>query len=218
MSAKRQDGTMTDASRLALEHLRDASQFQWYVIPMFAFVVYIYAVEIERRSWSLVLAGLTVSAIDWCLEIVNALVLHGTGTSAVWTEVGPTALQIFVGLNIETFFMFAAMGIVFGKMLPRDRAMRILGVPNRWFLVLANSIFCVFIEVLLNRGGYLVWHYAWWSLPNVALVVIFGYAPYFIATYYVMDVESMRRKIAVPAVLWGVNVLATAIFVGIGWI
>jgi len=42
----------------ALSILRDGSQFQWYVIPLFALVVYVYAVEIERQNWSLVFAGL----------------------------------------------------------------------------------------------------------------------------------------------------------------
>jgi hypothetical protein len=48
----------TEASRQALQILRDGNQFQWYVIPLFALVVYVYATEIEKRNWSLVFAGL----------------------------------------------------------------------------------------------------------------------------------------------------------------
>jgi len=208
---------MTPASIRALEVLRSGSLFQWYVIPLFALVVYVYAVEVERRNLSLVLAGLTVSGIDWSLEIANALFLKLTGYAAVWTEVGPTAYQIFVGLNIETFFMFAIMGIVFGKMLP-PKDVRILGFPNRPFLVVANSLFCVLVEVVLNRLGYLVWAYSWWNLPNVSLIVIVGYSLYFVGAYYVIDVPETSRKVRVPAIIWAANVVATVVLVAAGWI
>ena len=57
---------MTEAAQQALSILRDGSQFSWYVIPLFAFVVYVYANEIERRNWNLVLAGLAFGvALGW---------------------------------------------------------------------------------------------------------------------------------------------------------
>jgi len=209
---------MTPASLKALEMLRSPALFQWYVIPLFALVVYVYSVEIERRNWSLVLAGLTVSGIDWSLELVNALFLRFTGYSAVWTEVGPTAYQIFVGLNIETVFMFAILGIVFGKLLPPDRNMKILGIPNRRFFIVANSVFCVAVEVLLNRLGYLVWAYPWWNFPNVLLIVVFGYSLYFVGSYYVIDTPRLSRKVLVPSALWAFNIVATTVLIGVGWI
>jgi hypothetical protein len=43
----------TESAQQALSILRDGSLFQWYVIPLFAFVVYVYAVEVERRNCSL---------------------------------------------------------------------------------------------------------------------------------------------------------------------
>ena len=39
----------TEASLQALHNLRDASHFQWYVVPMFAFIMYVYFCEIERK-------------------------------------------------------------------------------------------------------------------------------------------------------------------------
>ena len=45
---------LTESTQQALAILRDGSQFQWYVVPLFALVVYVYAVEVERRNWSLV--------------------------------------------------------------------------------------------------------------------------------------------------------------------
>ncbi len=56
---------MTESARQALSILRDGSQFQWYVIPIFVLVVYVYAVEIERRNWNLVFCGLALWGMDW---------------------------------------------------------------------------------------------------------------------------------------------------------
>ena len=41
---------MADSARQALSILRDAGQFQWYVIPMLALVAYVYANEIEKKN------------------------------------------------------------------------------------------------------------------------------------------------------------------------
>ena len=57
--------------------------------------------------------------------------------------------------------MFAIMGIVVAKTLPADPARRILGLPNRWFVALAASTFCVLIELWLNAVGALTWD-TWW--------------------------------------------------------
>ena len=48
----------TESSVQALSILRDGSQFQWYVIPLLVIVLYVYAVEIEKRNWNVLLAGL----------------------------------------------------------------------------------------------------------------------------------------------------------------
>jgi hypothetical protein len=49
---------MSDFAMQALARLRDGSNFQWYVIPLLAFVFYVYTVEAEKRNWNLILAGL----------------------------------------------------------------------------------------------------------------------------------------------------------------
>ena len=127
---------MTESARLALEHLRDPSQLQWYVIPLFAFVVYVYANEIERKNWNLVFAGLAYWGMDWFNEIWNSLVFHFTSYAPVWGTPGKSAFIILIGLNIEICFMFAVAGIAFTKMLPGDKKLKILGIPNRLFLPL----------------------------------------------------------------------------------
>ena len=210
---------MTEASRQALEILRDTSLFQWYVVPLFALAVYVYAVEIERRNWSIVLAGLAFFGMDVFNETWNALVLHFTDRSAVWTTPGDTAFLILVGLTIEISFMFAVAGVAFVKLLPADKNMRILGIPNRWFFAVVNSVFCVFVEVLLNRADALVWEYPWWNFPNVWLIVLFGYLPFMTMAFWVYDMERIRNKITAVSAIYAVD-LAAIIFFGVllGWI
>ncbi len=210
---------MTEASRDALEILRDASLFQWYLVPLFALVVYVYAVEIERRNWSCVLAGLAFYGMDLFNEIWNALVLHFTDRSAVWTAPGATAYLIFVGLTIEITFMFAVAGVAFTKLLPADKSLKILGIPNRWLFAVVNSIFCVFVEVLLNRAGALVWEYPWWNFPNIGLIVLFGYLPFMAVSFWVYDMEKIRNKIATVSVIYAVDLTAIILFAWLlGWI
>jgi hypothetical protein len=203
---------LTEASQQALKILRDASLFQWYLIPLFAFVFYVYAVEIERRNWSCVLAGLAFYGMDLFNEIWNALVLHFTQRSALWTTPGATAYLMFVGLTIEISFMFAVAGVAFTKMLPKDKGLKILGIPNRWFFAVANAIFCVFVEVLLNRAGALVWEYSWWNFPNVGLIVIFGYLTFMVVCFWVYDMKRIRDKVAVVSVIYAVDLTAIILF------
>jgi len=210
---------VTEASEQALKILRDTSLFQWYLIPLLAFVVYVYAVEVERRNWSAVFAGLAFYGMDLFNETWNALVLHFTDRSAVWTTPGDTAYLILIGLTIEISAMFAVAGVIFAKMLPADKSLKILGVPNRWFFAITNAIFCVFVEVLLNKADVLVWEYPWWNLPNVALVFLVGYLPFMAVSFWVYDMEKIRNKIAAVLVIYAVDLPAIAVFAGLlGWI
>jgi len=211
--------TLTEASQQALKILRDADLFQWYVVPLFALVVYVYAVEVERRNWSIVFAGLAFYGMDLFNEIWNALVLHFTDRSAVWTAPGATAYLIFVGLTIEITFMFAVAGVAFAKLLPADKSLKILGIPNRWLFAVVNSIFCVFVEVVLNSAGALVWEYPWWNFPNIGLIVLFGYLPFMVVSFWVYDMEKIRNKIATVSVIYAVDLTAIILFAWLlGWI
>jgi len=210
---------VTEASEQALKILRDESLFQWYLIPLFAFVVYVYAVEVERRNWSGVFAGLAFYGMDLFNETWNALVLHFTDRSAVWTTPGDTSYLIFVGLTIEISAMFAVAGVTFTKMLPADKSLRILGIPNRWLFAVVNAILCVFVEVLLNRADVLVWEYPWWNFPNIGLIFLLGYLPFMAVSFWVYDMEKIRNKIATVLVIYAVNLSAIILFAGLlGWI
>lgn len=206
---------MSHAAADALKILRDGSQFQWYIIPLFALIVYVYAVEVERRNWSLVFAGLAFWGMDWFNEIWNGLVFHFTGFAPVWGAPGKTAFLILIGLNIEICFMFAIAGITFSKMLPADRKQKILGVPNRLFYAVIGSIFCVFIEILLNRVGALTWDYSWWSLSAPWLIFLIGYLPFFLVAFWVFDMPTLRQKITTVGAIFGFNLVCLIVFAGI---
>jgi hypothetical protein len=210
---------MTEASQSALEILRDTHQFQWYVIPIFVIVVYIYASEVYRREWSIVLAGIAFWGMDLFNEIWNGLVFHFTQYSACWTTPGKTAFLIFIGLNIEITMMFAILGICFVKILPKDKTRKILGIPNRWFFVVINSVVCVFIEVLLNLADALIWEYRWWNIPHVWLIILLGYMPFMIVSFWVYDMHKIRNKIATVSTILAVDAVLIILFaVVLKWI
>jgi len=202
----------TDAASEASRILRDGSQFQWYVIPLFALVVYVYAVEIERRNWNLVFAGLAFWGMDWFNETWNGLVFHFTDYAPLWGAPGRTAYLILIGLNIEICFMFAIAGVVFSKTLPPDKKMKVLGVPNRLLFAVAGSAFCVFVEVLLNAVGALTWDYAWWNVGAPWLIFLIGYLPFFLVAFWVHDMERVRTKAAAVGAIFAFDIVCLVVF------
>ena len=206
---------MTPAAAQALSILRDSSQYQWYVIPLFALIVYVYAVEVEKRNWNLVFAGLAFWGMDWFNEIWNGLVFHFTQYAPVWGAPGKTAYLILIGLNIEICFMFAIAGVTFAKMLPPDKKLKILGVPNRLFIAIAGSIFCVIVECLLNGVNALTWDYSWWNLGAPWLIFLIGYLPFFLVSFWVFDMESLKRKVTTVGAILGFDLVCLVVFAGI---
>lgn len=202
----------TESAAQALKILRDGSLFQWYVIPLFAFVVYVYASEIEKKNWSLVFAGLTYWGLDWFNEIWNGLVFHFTQYAPVWGTPGKSAFVILIGLNIEICFMFAIAGIVFAKMLPPDKKLKILGIPNRLFFAIAGAIFCVFVEVLLNSVGALTWDYSWWNAGAPWLIFLFGYFYFFFVSFWVYDMTSTKKQAITVSIILGFDIFCLILF------
>jgi len=211
---------MSESALQALSILRKGSEtFQWYVIPLLAFVFYVYTVEAEKRNWSLVLAGLAFWGMDWFNEIVNSLVLRFTQFAPVWGAPGKTAFLILIGLNIEICFMFAVSGIIWSKMLLPDKKTKILGIPNRAIIAVAGAAFCVFVEYLLNSAGALTWDYAWWNRGAPWLIFLFGYLTFFIAAFWVFDMKSVKGKLITVGSIWAVDILALILFIPVlNWI
>jgi hypothetical protein len=211
-------GTRTDFTLEALHQLRDPRLFKWYAVALLAFVIYAYAVEVERRRWDVIAAGLAVWLADWFNEIVNAVVLHASDRAALWTTTGPTAYQILIGLNVEIMFMFALAGIVYAKLLPADRGMRVLGMPNRLAVALGLSVVSVAVELFLHATGTLHWEYWWWNTPFVLLIVIFGYLWFYLYAAWVYDGTPGKRFTRLGA-LAAIDLAMGMVFgLGLGWL
>lgn len=210
---------MTDASLQALNILRSTEHFKWYIVPFLVLVIYVYAVEIQKRNWDAVLIGLLFIAGDFIWEIINALILHFTQYAALWSTPGDTAYLILVGINIEIFLLFSITGIIFVKILPEDRAVKITGIPNRIFIPLVVGAFSICIEILLNRFNALVWEYrCWGNWPHIWSLIINYMTPYFLICWGYFNV-STRGKAAVLAVFLSVNIVSWIVFVNVlGWI
>ncbi len=202
----------TEFASQALSNLRNPSLFQWYVIPLFAFVVYVYAVEVERKNWSLIFAGLAFWGMDWFNEIWNSLVFHFTNYAPVWGAPGKTAYLILIGLNIEICFMFAIAGIAFSKLLPTDKKLKIFGIPNRILFAVTFSIFCVVVEILLNAVDALTWDYAWWTAKFPLFIILFGYLHFFLISFWVFDMETIQKKIKTVGIIYSVDIIAIILF------
>ncbi len=104
-------------------------------------------------------------------------------------------------------------------MLPADKDMRILGIPNRLALAIFGSVFCVFVEVLLNFVNALTWDYSWWSARAPWLIFLIGYFPFFAVAFWVHDMKSLRSKLTTVGVIYTVNIASLIVFGAIlGWI
>src|SRR5512136_2347748 len=202
----------TESAAQALSILRDGNLFQWYVITLFALTVYVYANEVERGNWSLVFAGLAFWGMDWFNEIWNGLVFHFTQYAPVWGAPGKTAYLILIGLNIEICFMFAIAGITFAKMLPADKHLKFMGIPNRLLFAVIGSIFCVFVEVLLNSVGALTWEYPWWNAHVPWLVFLIGYLTFFLVSFWVFDMKSIKKQSTAVGAILGVDIVSLILF------
>ncbi len=211
--------SVTDFTVQAQDLLRDERQFKWYVVTLLVLVLYVYAVEVERRRWDIALAGIAFWLADWINEIANALILHFSDRAALWTVTGDTAYLILIGLGIEISLMFAISGVVYAKSLPPDPRTRLLGMPNRLTIALGFSIFAVFVEVLLNGTGYFHWEYWWWNFPFVPLIVVFGYLWFFLIAAYVYDRPTNLERLRIVGAMAAIVVIAILLFgVVLEWI
>ncbi len=216
---------MTDASLKALESLRDYSMLKWYAIPLLSILIYIYAKEIKdgRRSgnFDAVFAGLTVFGIDFFNETWNSWVLVLTQRSALWTAPGDTALRTMVGWNIEIMFMFLIAGIAWYHTLEEDKKKKILGIPNPLFWAISFSVFSVFIEWFLNKGGLLIWEYPFWnrSLGGVILIFLFGYLHFYLGAWFIITRKTNKAKIITLSIIYLVPILMNILALGLlGWV
>jgi hypothetical protein len=210
---------ITEAAREAQQILRDGSTFEWSTVTLLGLVVYVYAVEVERRRWDIILAGLGFWFMDWFNELVNSAIFHISDRAPLWTVTGDTSYLILIGLNIEISLLFLVSGVAFVKTLPPERSMRILGVPNRWLLVFAFALFCVIVELFLESTGYFTWEYWWWNTPFIPLIVVFGYMTFFAIAAWIYDMgDDRRRQLRVVGGLAALDVVLAVAFGLAGWL
>jgi hypothetical protein len=209
---------VTPITRQAEHLLRAPGMFNWSTVTLLGLVVYVYAVEVERSNWSVVLAGLAFWLMDWVNEIANALVLHFDGRAAVWTVTGSTSFLILIGLTIEISLFFAVNGVVFAKLLPTERAARALGVPLRWALAVSLSIVSVGVELLLHADGVFHWYYWWWNVASFPVIVVFGYLTFYVVAFWVYYMPR-ARQLQVVGSLAVLDLVAGLVFGPLlGWI
>lgn len=211
--------TFSDYSLQAMAILRDSSQFQWYIIPVLLLVIYAYTIQMNKKNYGAVLAGLAFWGMDWFNEIWNALVFYFTQFAPVWGAPGnETSFLLLAGLNIEITFMFLMMGLASTFLLPEDKHAKILGINNRWFIGGFMAIFCVIVECLLNLCGALTWEYSFWRVGCPWLIWLIGYLPFFMTAYWVYDMETTKKQVTAVSCILGFDVLCLVIFGGIlGW-
>lgn len=202
-----------EATAQALQLLRSGSPFQWYVIPMLAFVIYVYFNEIAKKNWRGIAAGLSLYMVHWFYEILNALIQHFSG-HALWTVPTGTAFLLLIGVGVELSLMFSISGLIFSKILPEDPKMKILGVNNRLLIAVVNAAFYSIFEIFLARTPAFVWVYPWWGAFPVFITV---YIPFWVVSLYSFDWSPRTQKIVIGT-LFGVNAAMLIVFAGIlGW-
>jgi hypothetical protein len=192
--------------------LRDGSTFEWSTVALLGFAVYVYAVEVERRRFDIVLAGLAFWLMDWFNELANSAIYHASGEAPLWAVTGDTSYLILIGLTIEISLMFAISGVIYAKTLPADPRQKLLGMPNRLAIGLGFSLFATFVEVLLHGTGYFHWEYWWWNVPFVPLIVVFGYLWFFLIAGYVYDRPDNRSRLRIVGVMAAIVILSVLLF------
>ena len=209
---------MTEASIQALDNVRKLSSFEWYFVPFLAVVIYVYSMEVRKKEWERVLLGIGFFAGELIWEMINGLVLYFSGYSALWTVSGKSVFLIFVGLNAEIAFMFAIAPLALLNCLPEDRGKKIAGIPNRVLIPGGFGLFCVFVEVALNRWGALIWAWRFWSWPHIWPIVAAYSAPFmFLAWFH--DRFSLKGKSIGAALTVDGAITAYCVFAGgLGWI
>ena len=199
-----------EATTQALAILRSGENFQWYVIPLLAAVMYIYLNEISNKNWKGVAAGLALYMTHWFFEILNALIQHFSG-HALWTVPTGTAFLLLVGVGVELSLMFSVAGLILSKLLPADPKVKLLGINNRLVFAVANAAFFAIFEIFLAKTPAFVWVYSWWGAIPVFITV---YIPFFLAAFYCYDWKPavQRRFIGWLAAL---NAGMLVVFAGI---
>jgi hypothetical protein len=203
-----------ELTQQALQILRNPQTFEWHFIPLLAFVVYIYFNEISKQNWKGIAAGLSLYAVHWFYEIVNALIQHVSG-HALWTVPTGTSYLLLIGVGAELSMMFIVAGLILSKILPQDRGLKIAGISNRVMFVVGNAAFFSIFEIFLATTPAFHWVYPWWGAFPVFVTV---YIPFFAAAVVAYDAKPRNQVVWIASVA-AADAVMMIVFAGIlGWI
>ena len=146
--------------------------------------------------------------------------MHLSGYSAAWTTPGETALRVTVGWNIEIIFMFLILGIIYYNSLSENQDKKIFGINEKWVWAGAYTIFCVFIEVILNRADLLIWDYPWWncSFAGIWLILVIGYGLFFFGAGAMLSLKTNKQKIIMVSIVYAVPIIMNIIAASLGFL
>jgi len=180
--------------------VRSTTNFNWTFIIIFAFIIYIYGTELKNKNYKGIVAALSLYAVHWIYEIINAIIQSGTGY-ALWTVTpDSTSLILLVGVSWELSMMFAVAGLVMSKLLPDDPNKKMLGMNNRVLFAIGNAAFFAIFEIFLAGTPAFIWTYSWWgAIP----VFITTYIPFFLAAFLMYDAKPKTQK-RFLSIAWGI--------------
>lgn len=173
---------------------RSPDTFPWAVIGELSLVVYAYSSFARRAKWREVCLGAALWAGELVWEMVNGLVAFWWGVPLFGIR-GHTAWHLYAGVNIEISMMFAIAPLVLFGILPKEKRMLFGPVSTRTIAACALGAFCVFVEVLLNRSGALVWEWWFWRWPHIG-VIAFAYCAPFVLLEWVHERTPKVRTCA----------------------
>jgi len=169
-----------------------------------------------------VICGLAFFGGEFIWEMTNALICYGSNYSGLWLTPGDTAYLILVGLNIEIAFFFALIPLIIFNFLDafqKEEKIKLFGkeISNRLIIPLILGLLCVFVEVLLNQWGALVWEWSWWNWPFIPLIIIAYTLPIYLITW-VYDHKTLNFKIKATILIFVIAITMFIVFSNLSWI
>ena len=215
------DGSQTakDQVEEALRHVRDTSNFNWTFIFILAVVFYVYWTEIKNKNWDVLIAGVSLYAVHWFYEIMNAIICKASGYPLWAVSAESTTFILLIGVGWELSMMFTMAGIISYKMLGDnpDKVVFEKGkikITKRLVGAVSMAFLFAIIESFLagTSNGSFIWVYKWWG---VLPVFITTYIPFFLAANYVPKLSPKVKKISLLSLI-GLNTLLLIILIPIG--
>ena len=193
------DGSQEAMSLVNSIQVRSTAKFNWTFIVILSVVFYVYWSEIHKKNTEAVCAGLALYGVHWLYEIANAVIGHVFGYPLWSVSNQSTTFILLVGVCWELSMMFSLAGIISFKMMPQDRTKRYFakngrkGISCKLVVALEMALLFALVESFLagTSNHSFIWVYKWWG---VIPVFITTYIPFFLASNYVPDMESKKRK------------------------